>query len=281
MSSPSLRSLRALAEVSRTGSAAAAASHLGITASAVSHLLADLERQLGGSIFVHRRGAELNETGKKLAHSLDAAFASIDQAVADARRPSSAIRLSTLSSFALLWLIPRLERLRRILPAVDILISTDTRVVDLAHEPFDCAIRWLPSSRELPGLESTILFHEQLIQVASPRLTGAEGSLPRLLARSRPDDWAFFDETPRIKGATMFETRGQMIEAAIAGLGVAVIDRHLVTGALAAGHLRRIGDCQIERPEAYAFVARRAALESPPIRVLRKWLVEEAKLAEG
>lgn len=280
---PSLRALKTLLEVARAGNAATAAARLGVGASAVSHSLSELEGQLGGSLFSDRRRMTLNEKGLRLVQRLEPAFQSIDMAVADFRATQGAIRLSTLSSFAQLWLIPRLGRLRQRLPSVDILISTDTRQVDLNSEPYDCVIRWAGPKTDWRGLEHQRLFHEQLIRVASPHLLRGPPPHPRLAAHSRPDDWRLFGteaEAGPAPSLTTLETRGQMIEAAVAGLGEAIIDRHLVAGALAAGHLIQVGERRLDRPEAYVFAARPAALENPALRKFRAWLTEEASAAQ-
>jgi len=274
---PSLRALRVLVEVARSGSAASAASRLGITASAVSHLLAELEAQLGGPLFSDRRRAQLNDKGARLVQRLDPAFQSIDMALQDFRAGPSCIRLSTLSSFALLWLIPRLPRLRQVLPDVDILVSTDTRCVDLSLEPYDCVIRWVGPQADWRGLDHHLLFHEELILVASPRLLPRWQDAPRLGARSRPQDWDLFHAAPASGAATIFETRSQMIEAAIAGLGLAIIDRRLVESALANTLLTQVGGHSLKRPEGYAFAARPLALENKNLRQFRRWLLDEAR----
>jgi|GEM_PF-2664806 len=268
------RYLQILLELSRAGTAAAAARRLGVTASAVSHAVAELEKQLGGPLFADRRRSLLNDKGRALVERLAPAFQSIEMAVSDFRAAHASIRLSTLSSFATMWLIPRLPRLRRQLPEVDILISTDTRPVDLTSEPYDCVIRWAGPQADWRGLQHHLLFKERLIRVASPRVS-RQSPLPRLSARSRPGDWALFDKDEASGAATMFETRAQMIEAAVAGLGAAVIDRHLVAAALSAGHLVQLGPETVERPEGYVFAARPAALESLSLRKFRNWLLEE------
>ena len=275
MLSPSLRALRVLVELTRSGSAQVAAERLGVTASAISHLMAELERQVGTPIFADRRRGRLNAAGERLVHGCETGFRAIDQAVAELGRADANIRISTLSSFAVLWLIPRLHRLRVLLPKVDILISTDVRAVDLATEPFDCVIRWVGENPVWRSLSHTLLFREQLIKVASPRLQS--GAPTKLVARSRPD-WESFCEDEDEKGVMVFETRGQMIEAAIAGLGVAVIDRHLVQRSISAGHLVQVGRKTVERPEGYEFAARPEALLDRNLRVLRDWLLEEVRL---
>src|SRR6185437_6508296 len=169
MSMPSLRALRAFAEATRAGSIAAAAPRLGVSPSAVSHLLRDLEASLGFALFAGRGpGAPLSEPGARLAARLAGAFDVIELAVDEARRRSGDVRVSALSSFSTLWLVPRLTRLQAQHPSVRLLLATGTRPVDLASEPFECAIRW--GRGNWPGLHAALLFHEQPIAVANKRL---------------------------------------------------------------------------------------------------------------
>lgn len=281
---PSLKSLRVLLEVHRTGGYAAAARRLGVTPSAVSHLVAALDRELGGDLFEDRRRARLGPRGLRLVDSLEPAFQAVDHAVGQYRAQRASIRVSTLSSFAVLWLIPRLGRLRARLPKVDILVSTDLRAVDLQAEPFDCAIRWSERETPPPGLDALPLFKERLAVVASPRLldggtTPEIAKLPRLMAQSRLQDWSHFlgagDLAAPSAAVTVFETRSQMLEAAVAGLGAAVIDLHLAKQSLAAGHLVQVGAREVEQAVGYTFLCRRTALDDRPIRVFRDWLAEE------
>ena len=79
MSIPSLRALRAFAEVARAGSLVQAARSLHVSPSAVSHLLRDLEAALGFALFAGRGpGAPLSEPGARLARRLGGAFDAID-----------------------------------------------------------------------------------------------------------------------------------------------------------------------------------------------------------
>ena len=282
---PSLKSLRVLLEVHRSGSYAAAAGRLRVTPSAVSHLIAALDAEMGGALFEDRRRARLSARGLRLVESLEPAFQAIAHALGQFRAQRASIRVSTLSSFAVLWLIPRLGRLRARLPNVDILVSTDTRPVDLVAEPFDCAIRWAEEVPRAPGLVSLPLFNETLAIVASPRLLEGRAEraievLPRLKARSRMGDWSLFvkeqESAPAADSSvTVFETRSQMLEAAVAGLGAAVIDLHLAGQSLAAGHLVEIGERRVARPERYTFLCRRSVSEERSIRIFRDWLAEE------
>ncbi|MCO6419356.1 LysR substrate-binding domain-containing protein [Siccirubricoccus sp. KC 17139] len=279
------RALRAFVEVVRRRGIAPAARVLGVSPSAVSHLLRELEAGLGTSLFRpgSRRGA-LTEAGERLFAGIGDAFDRIDRAVAELGRRGGEVRVSTLSSFATLWLVPRLPRLQAALPGLRVLIATETRVVDLAAEPFDCAIRW--GMGDWPGLSVAKLVPEVLVAVAGPGLlAGREGApdlaaLPRIAARSRPEDWplllAAMGRREEAAPGLVFETRALAVRAAIAGLGAAVVDRGLVADALAAGHLVQVSPVTVARPEAHFFVARPEALREKAVRGFRDWLVAEA-----
>ena len=291
------RALRAFVEVARRGGVAPAAQRLGVTPSAVSHLLRELEAGLGLALFQPGSGrAALTEPGMRLLRGIGDAFDTIDRAVADlAPRPGGGeVRVSTLSTFATLWLVPRLARLQATEPALRVLVATGTRPVDLAAEPFDCAIRW-GRGPTWPGLEATRLLPETLIAVAGPALLvggpAPEAAaellrLPRIAARSRPEDWPMLISA--LPGgpeagvlapppSLVFETRALAVRAAVAGLGVAVVDAALVADALQDGHLVRGSPVAVPRPEAHFFVARPQALaRDPHLRRFRDWLLAEA-----
>jgi LysR family glycine cleavage system transcriptional activator len=278
MSRPSYRGLRAFAETARTGSLAGAARVLNVTPSAVSHLLRELEQTIGLTLFSTKGpNARLAETGQRLGHRLAAAFDSIDAAVAEARHQAGDVRVSTLSSFLTLWLVPRLTGFQRTHPDARLLFSTSMRPVDLSAEPFECAIRW--GRGPWPGLDATLLFRDRPVVVTNPRLLGS-GPLPRLAAHTRPNDWHLvaaaltWPDTPPI---LTFETRALAVQAAIAGMGAAVVDRNLVSGMLAAGILAEIvPDPPVVVPEGHWFVALPDRLRMRPVRQFRDWLVNEA-----
>lgn len=280
MPAPSLRALRAFAEVVRAGSLVGASGALHITPSAVSHLLRQLEEALGVTLFAARSPqVRLTEAGEALGRRLATGFDAIDAAIAEARHKASDVRVSTLSSFLTLWLVPRLGRFQLRHPSIRLLFSTEMRPVELHAEPFECAIRW--GTGDWPGLEKTLLFRDCPVLVANPRLLDGNTSVPHLAARTRPQDWPLVaaalglpDEPPSL----IFETRALAVQAAVAGMGAAVVDRNLVAGLLANGLLaERAPDPPVLAPQGHWFVATSERLRSPQVRALRDWLVAEAK----
>ena len=254
----SLRALKAFAETARAGSLVGAAQVLHITPSAVSHLLRQLEETLGVPLFAARAPQiRLTESGDALGRRLAAAFDAIDSAIAEAQHRASDVRVTTLSSFLSLWLMPRLSGFQACHPGTRLLFSTTMRPVDLQAEPFECAIRW--GTGDWSGLEQTLLFRDRPVLVANKRLLGDASALPRLAARTRPNDWPMVAAAlglPDAPPVLTFETRAQAVQAAVAGMGAAVVDRNLVAGLLDDGLLaERAPEPPVLAPQGHWFVA--------------------------
>jgi LysR family glycine cleavage system transcriptional activator len=269
--------LRAFAETSRTGSLAAAARVLNVTPSAVSHLLRELEQSLAISLFAGK--GQPTEVGGKLGQRLAAAFDAIDVAVTEARHQAGDVRVSALSSFLTLWLVPRLGGFQSLHPDTRLLLSTGMRPVDLAAEPYECAIRW--GRGGWPNLDATLLFRDRPVVVTNPRLLQSDPrSLPRLAAGTRPDDWPLVAAAlgwPDRMPTLTFETRALAVQAAVAGMGAAVVDRNLVADMLAAGMLAEIApDPPVYAAEGHWFAALPDRLRNRSVRQFRDWLVGEA-----
>jgi LysR family transcriptional regulator, glycine cleavage system transcriptional activator len=282
MSTPSLRALRAFAETTRTGSLVAASRALNVSPSAVSHLLRELEQSLQLTLFTARSPTtRLSETGEKLGRRLATAFDMIEEAVTEARHRAGDVRVSALSSFLTLWLVPRLGGFQSRHPDTRLLLTTGIRPVELAAEPFECAIRW--GRGGWPGLEATLLFRDRPVLVTNPRLHAHARGLPRLAARTRPDDWPTVAAAlglPDAPPALTFETRALAVQAAIAGMGAAVVDRNLIADMLAAGILAELApDPPVLAPEGHWFVALPDRLRVRQVRQFRDWLIAEAKIA--
>jgi LysR family glycine cleavage system transcriptional activator len=290
MSSASLRALKAFAETCRTGSLAGASRALNVTPSAVSHLLRELEQSLALTLFVTRGPhVRLTDTGETLGRRLITAFDTIDAALTEARHQAGDVRVSALSSFLTLWLVPRLSGFQSRHPDTRLLLSTGIRPVDLAAEPYECAIRW--GRGGWPGLDATLLFLDRPVVVTNPRLARSDPrELPRLAAGTRPDDWKRVASAlgwPDVPPVLTFETRALAVQAAMAGMGAAVVDRNLVAdmlgGGIAGGGMAGGGmlaeiapDPPIHVAEGHWFVALPGRLRIRTVGRFRDWLVSEA-----
>ena len=98
---PSLKALRALSFIAAEGSFERAGERLGVSRSAVSHLIRDLERQLGVRLLNRaRRGVTLTQDGRALLNCMGDAIQRIEAAIEAFRRDRNQIRLTAVATFA-------------------------------------------------------------------------------------------------------------------------------------------------------------------------------------
>ncbi|MBO0345710.1 LysR substrate-binding domain-containing protein [Roseibium limicola] len=285
----SLRALHAFALLARHGRASQAAELLGVSPSALSHLMRKLESELGATLVLRDgRGLSLTEEGQRLALGIGDAFERIDEAVDSfKRRGRTELRISTVSTFATRWLIPRLPKFQALQPDVEILLSTSTRVVDLERENFDCAIRL--GKGHWPSVEGELLWQEHLAVALSPGLLDPATPLTqetlsglRLLhSAARRNDWPSWLAHvglihPETVSGTLVETRDLAIQAAIAGMGAIVIDRRFVAAEVAAGHLVLPDWPAQDLDTGYWFVRSPLRPQSRPVSAFKAWLLEAA-----
>jgi LysR family glycine cleavage system transcriptional activator len=116
-------------------------------------------------------------------------------------------------------------------------------------------------------------------------MLGKAADAPRLAARTRPNDWPVVAAAlglPDVPPVLTFETRALAVQAAVAGIGAAVVDRNLVAGFVADGLLaERAPDPPVMGPEGHWLVALPERLRIPQVRAFRDWLVAEARSGHG
>jgi DNA-binding transcriptional LysR family regulator len=276
---PSLRSLEALSQLWKLGSLTAAAETLGVTRSALSHRIAELEDQLGVAL-VERSGRRLRLTdeAETLLVSMGDAIERIRFAVAPLNRRSQ-LRISTVHTFASLWLLPRLPRFAARHPNIEIALSTTRRVVNLDTESVDCAIRHGTGS--WPGLVSTLILRESLVPVAAPAIQSSLRKAHLIRARSRFRDWSLWQrETGQTVAAgtagLIVESGAQALDAALAGAGVALLNQAYVAEHVARGRLQILGPA-VNLTEGYYLVHRPEKVDRRLIRAFRDWIAEEVR----
>ena len=286
---PSARALAALSLLATFGTLTEAAEHLGVTRSALSHRIAELEKQLGAALVrkIGRRIA-LTEDGERLLASVGDALDRIEAAVQPFQRDRGQIRLSTVATFASHWLIPHIPAFQVHHPQIEVAIFTTTRPVDLKKEEMDCAIRHGHGAWK--GLAASLLFKETLMPVASPDVADRFASkagrgwhgAPLIRARSRFMDWSNWQQHDpalakrRIKWLTV-ETRAQALDAAIAGAGVALMDMAYLATPVAEGRLKKLAECPLQLQTGYYFVHLPNARNLHLLKLLRDWVVETAR----
>jgi DNA-binding transcriptional LysR family regulator len=271
------------------GSLREAADRLGVTRSALSHRIAELEKSLGVAL-VRKAGRNLvlTEDGERLLGSVGDALDRIDAAVQPFQRNRGQIRLSTVATFASHWLIPRVAEFQAQHPQIEVVISTTTRAVDLRVEDVDCAIRHGRGAWK--GLASTLLFEETLMPIAAGAVAGRISSntrqgwrgIPLIRARSRFMDWTRWLEANRAlankpaKWLTV-ETRAQALDAAIAGAGIALTDMAYIGPQVAEGRLKMLAERPLQLQTGYYFVHPADARNMHLLTLFRDFVVEAAR----
>lgn len=276
---PSLRGLQALSMLARTGGLTQAAKVLGVTRSALSHRIGDLEHQLGVALVQkHGRGLILTDDADALISAVGDALDRIETAVEPIRRRRRQLRISTVATFASHWLIPRLPGFRALHPDIDILLSTTRRAVDFNAEDIDCAIRH--GRGNWPGLNATLLFNETLVPVATPGAAAALEASCTIWARSRFRDWPRWWKASGRAGrpsaaGLVVDSRGQALEAALAGAGIAMMDMAYIGPHLSSGALEVFAP-PIGLDEGYYLVCRSVRRNERLLGAFANWIIAAA-----
>ena len=291
---PSLSLLAAFEAVCRTGSTLAAARDLDLTQGAVSRLVMRLESQLGVALFL-RQGRRLVPTEAALAYAREVGRA-LDLISRGAMRVRSTtgggtLALSILPTFGTRWLAPRLPRFLARHPGVTINLGTRLRPFDFAEEGFDAAIHF--GTLSWPDAGAVKLFDETLVACCAPGYLAAHPvagpgdliGLPLLQLETRPDAWAgWFHQHGVVAAAAqgmLFDQFAPMIQAAIYGMGVALLPEFLALAELADGRLVNAWGAPVAGAGSYYLVWPAIAASHPPLTAFRDWLLAEIADPEG
>jgi LysR family glycine cleavage system transcriptional activator len=285
-----LRALQALEAAVRHLSFARAAGELHVTPAAISQQIKQLEDQLDQPLFQRSPTLRPTASAQAVSRQLREAFELLEQASRQLRVGQSGrpMVVSLAPSFASRWLIPRLERFSARHPDIELHLLATTRLVDFETEDVDLAVRY--GNGRYPGLHAERLQQETVLAVVHPRLaaglTRPVDMLGATLLHNSGVNWdATFPDWPtwlRSAGVVpqaplrirMFDEANLVIEAVLAGLGVALLWRTLVSDELASGRLVALFQ---EQPvaHAYHFVCRPERLAQPRVIAFRQWLFDE------
>ena len=294
---PSLDLLQGFEAAARHLSFTKAGEELFLTQSAVSRQIKDLEDQLGVPLFERRhRSLALTEAGQQFyaatAQVLTTMRTATERLRAATGRPRP-LSVTTTTSFAALWLIPRLAGFTRTHPGIDVRITADTRVHDLERDGLDLAIRHGPAA--LAGPNAVRLFGERVFPVCSPKLLKklplrqpADLKKHCLLEYDDPEvrhpwlHWKTWLEVAGIldlkpAGRLSFSGYEQIIPAAVAGHGVALGRTPLVKDLIAAKQLVAPFTSTADPARAYFAIVSPSAASRPEVAGFVAWLKEEAK----
>lgn len=285
---PSIASLLALESVARLGSASAAAAEMNLTQGAISRQLQVLEGQLGVRLLIRdKHRLRLTPAATDFVTQARRALATLASASLSLRANpgGGSLNLAILPAFGMYWLAPRLARFARQHPEVTVNLSTRLKPFDFPTTSFDAAIHY--GRQDWPGVDYLKLMDEDLLAVAAPTLLphplGSASqilTLPLLQLDSRPGDWsrwlAHHGAPAQRPPAMLFDQFATMIQAAIHGLGLALIPTFLLDRDLAEHRLVPAFGPAIAAHGAYYLTFPTATPPRAPLTSFRGWLAQDA-----
>lgn len=281
--------LRAFDVAARTLNLSAAAEEMNVTHAAVSRQVKQLEQRLGVRLFERLpRGLKLTAHGALLAEGTRQAFDRLASAIEDVSTPAvrRKLTISTFASLSARWLMPRVQSFAERFPDVDLQVVTSTRLVDFAREDVDIAIRF--GSGNYPGLHVLPLFEPRDIAVCAPSLLKKRKLESIADLKHFPllhdDSYASWERWLAAAGAkgvnarrgVICGDRNSMLQAALAGQGVAITSAVFAADELDAGRLVRVFSDEIRSEFAIYAVCLPRRLTDPLIAGTLEWLACEA-----
>jgi LysR family transcriptional regulator, glycine cleavage system transcriptional activator len=231
---PPLQYLLGFEAAARLESFSKAAEELGLSASAISHEMRLLEERLGQPLFIRQgRAIWLTDAGRDyqrtVMHSLEQLEGGFRR-LEPYRKPGSVV-IYCETDFASRWLLPRLDDLKRAVPACEPWIDTSGKAIDF--ESLEVSIAIVRGRATASSSLTQDLFEDVLVPVASSNLIRKMLPKPEQLLKhplihdERPEGWNEWFEAVGIKDADSsigldFSEREMALGAAEAGHGVAL-----------------------------------------------------------
>lgn len=295
---PPMQTLSVFESAARLASFTAAARELGSTQPAVSQRVVQLETDLGTPLFERgHRGVTLTADGARLFEAVRQSLDAIRVATADirTRRATGELTILTDFGFATYWLMPRLMRLKDLMPDMNVRIVTSQPGYDPQRDHADIAIafgdgNWAPCT-------STRLFPEEVTPVCTPAFRDAHPAvsqaadlahLPLLhLQPTEPERWLAWNHWFEAQGLALppdrhgmtFNSYALVIHAVLMDQGVALGWNPLTDELLASGQLVRLLDTPVVTSRGYFLVCPQARPEAAAVPLFRRWLFDECSEA--
>lgn len=287
---PPLNAIKAFEAAARHLSFKDAASELLVTPQAISQQIRVLEDWLQVQVFARQnRTIRLTTAGASflpvVSRALDDLQASAARLVA--RSEPEILTINAPPSFAIRWLIPRMERFREALPGLDYRLTTTVELPDLAAGAIDVAIHWKDAGDDRT-LRSELIARSDLVPVCSPRLIADREILgpadllkyPLIRHVGDPGLWsswfeAAFGHPVEAPNGPQFGSDLFIVEAAASGQGICLLTREEVAGELETGRLVVPIDKTLAQAGRSYLVYPRAREHEESIAAFRNWVFSE------
>ena len=269
------------------GSARAAAEEIGLSPSALSRRITNLEEFVGKKLFTRaRQSMQLTDEGQAFYEAVNPHMEALARAVESQSDNISLLRLrlGVLPLFGSQRLFPHLGELRKRHPLLHIDIDTGPHLEDRVGDTLDAAI--ILSQGPEQGLHAVRLDHNMVHAICSKEMAGMLGDevdvdkLAKqtfLIHNELPfsfEAWKRALNLDSLEPAAIdhYDSGQLMLEAAAQGLGIAIMhDDHLRRAA--DNRLTDLYGVEVESPYSYWFVCKPKALEERPVRLFHDWLV--------
>jgi DNA-binding transcriptional LysR family regulator len=287
---PSSNALFVFDAAARNGSFTAAAAELNVTQPAVSRMLGRFEQHLGVRLFDRTAGgAILTEEGELLYRRVLDGFRSIETGLIEIerrRRGTETVTLSLSSAFTTHWLMPRMDKLQRRFPNVDLRFQLISGSLRGPVENVDFGMRF--RDQDDPDSNGALVMKEVMLPICSPGYRDAhtateasDGSTIIKLADT-PEDWVaqypgvLTSESGPAK-ALSFSDYAVVVQAALLGQGITlgwltVVSHWLLTGALVPASERIVSTRRI-----CELVSPRNRPRRPVAVEIRDWIIEQMR----
>ena len=281
----------------RLGSVSRAAEELHVSQPAISQRLRALERHFGRKLIERTSTGftaepEVEVFAARLRGSLDEIRLAATSFQAQSRIAENRLTVVLLATFAQRWLIPRLLGFQQRFPNIDVQLIATSSVADLNRPDADVSIRC--GSGAWPGYNCEFLAANRIFPVASPSYLRRvpletiadlrKATCIRVEAPPRNNDWFCWLDSAGIadlspKSWQSYSNSTHAMEAATAGLGVAMAHSPFVADSVASGRLVRLFDHDWRDSDGDYYVVYKD-LKDTPRRILqfRDWLVESRDL---
>ncbi|GHC78375.1 LysR family transcriptional regulator [Limoniibacter endophyticus] len=285
---PDIWILQAFVSAAHHSSFTMAAAELNLTQSAVSRQIRALEEQLGVALFERvRKKVVLSTAGRALLPDAIRLLNQTEELVLRAKTSSDGRRtlsIATLPTFGSRWLIPRLPDFFRLNPECGVKLSSRSEPFDLVADEFDLAIHY--GQPYWPRAVCTYLCSEIVVPVASPDLLSSRPvtatsnleNAPLLHLMTRPKLWSEWMQTYQCDASNAFSGNtfdqfNMLIEAAVAGLGFALLPKYLIETELRESALQIVLDHSIETDNHYYLVVPESKAQDLATKRFLDWMI--------
>ncbi|MDX1400594.1 MAG: transcriptional regulator GcvA [Kiloniellales bacterium] len=293
---PPLNAIKAFESAGRHLSFSKAAAELSVTPAAVSHQIKLLEEMLGVRLFYRlTRAIKLTQAAERILPLLTQSFDKMADAVEMLKEAeeSGELRVSTPTTFAARWLVPRLHRFQVDNPGIKVRIDAVNDPVDLLSGEADLAIRY--GCGQYEGLLSEALISgDRIAPLCSPRLLNDKHPLKKpqdlrhytllhLEVEHLKYSWPTWEMWLKASGCEgdfanagpVFAQHDVAINAAIAGQGVVLASLLFLESEMKEGLLIQPFQLALPIEFGYWVVGTGESLTRPKVQRFRSWLHEE------